>query len=556
MRRPLAAVGDGEVRLELKASASRTAEILRIAQNDGRGWCALRLTMLMGVLLSLAGCHAARPESQTVVMAIENSPTNLDPRVGTDAMSERIGGLIFDALVTKDEHFEMKPWLAQSWEQPDAKTWVFHLRDGVRFQDGRPLGAEDVVWTINSLMDGSILTSKAGAFASVERAEARDRLTVVIHMRRADASLLFNLSDGLFGVVPKGSGKDFGRVPVGSGPYRFVSAEVDKEVVVERNAAYWNGAPKIDRVRFAVIPDAVTVALELEKGSADLASNELTLDLVHALEGRPGLKIESGAGSPVMYLNFNVASGISVPLATSMSNPLADVRVRQSIAFAMDRAAIVHAVWRDNARLADSLLPAGHWAAAPEDQLARYPHDVTRAKALLDQAGYRAGKDGIRLRLEMKISTDETTRLLAEILQQQLAAAGIALTLRSSEFGTFYADVTSGRFEMYALRWIGSNEDPDIFRYALGSDRVPPKGANRGHYVNAAMDALLADAANTTDETARRKDFVDVQRMLAVDLPVVPLWYPNNEVVHTTRVMGIKQRVDGSFGFLRDAWVQ
>ena len=501
------------------------------------------------VALTMLGCKGARqPDARTVVMAIENSPTNLDPRIGTDAMSERIGGLIFDALVTKDEHYEMRPWLATSWEQPDALTWVFHLRDGVRFQDGRPLGAEDVAWTINSLMDGSLLTSKGGAFANVEDAEARDRLTVVVRMKRADASLLFNLSDGLFGVVPKGSDKDFGRAPVGSGPYKFVSAEQDKDVVVERNTAYWGAIPKIERIRFAVIPDAVTVALELEKGSVDIASNQLTLDMVHALEGRPGLATETGRGSPVMYLNFNVAPAPG-------GSPLSDARVRQAIACAMDRTAIIHAVWRDKARLASSLLPEGHWAAAPPETLAQYPHDVARAKQLLDAAGYRAGKDGVRVRLEMKISTDETTRLLAEILQQQLAAAGIAVTLRSSEFGTFYADVTSGRFEMYALRWIGSNEDPDIFRYALGSDRVPPKGANRGHYANARVDALLADAARRTDEASRAEDFIAVQQILAVDLPTIPLWYPNNEVIHTTRIMGIVPRVDGSFGFLREAGV-
>jgi peptide/nickel transport system substrate-binding protein len=479
-----------------------------------------------------------------VVVAIENSPNSLDPRIGTDAMAERIDGLLFDALVKKDEHFEMQPWLATSWSQPDALTWVFHLRDGVRFSDGQPLTAEDVAWTIDSLIDGSLLTSKSGAFAHVADAEATDRLTVRIRMKSADASLLFNLSDGLFGVVPKGSGKDFGLTPVGSGPFRFVSAEQDKEVVIARNRAYWGRAAKIERVRFAVVPDAVTVALELEKGSVDIASNEVTLDLVHALEGRTGLKVETGAGSPVMYLNFNVRQG-----------PLADERVRQAIACAIDRQAIVDAVWRGKARLAETLLPPGHWAAAAEGSLAQWPHDVARAKTLLDAAGYKPNKDGVRVRLEMKTSTDETTRLLAEIVQSQLGEAGIALSLRSSEFGTFYSDVTAGRFEMYALRWIGSNEDPDIFRYAYGSDRFPPKGGNRGHYSNPRVDALLTAAASTTDEARRRSDYVQVEQILAVQLPGIPLWYPNNEVVHTTRVVGIVPRVDGSFGFLRDAAV-
>ena len=496
-------------------------------------------------LVALLGCRGAGDDRRTLVMAIENSPTNLDRRVGTDAMSERIGGLIFDPLVRMDEHYEMRPWLATSWEEAAALVWVFHLRDGVRFQDGRPLEAEDVAWTINSMLDGSLLTSKSGAFASVVKAEVRDRLTVEVQLKREDASLLFNLSDGLFGVVPRGSGKDFGRKPVGSGPFRFVSAEQDRDVVIERNASYWAGPPRLERVRFSVIPDAVTVALELEKGSADVASNQLTLDMVHALDGRAGLAIETAPGSPVMYLNFNVARG-----------PLADVRVRQAIACAMDRAAMVHAVWRDQARLASTLLPQGHWAAASPDALMQFPHDIARAVRSLELAGYKAGADGVRLRLEMKTSTDETTRLLAQVLQSQLAEAGIRLTLRSSEFGTFYSDVTSGRFEMYALRWIGSNEDPDIFRYAFGSDRVPPKGGNRGHYSNARVDSLLAAAAQTTDERTRRAAYLEVQRILAEEVPAIPLWYPNNEVIHSTRTRGIAPRPDGSFEFLRDAWLQ
>ena len=269
--------------------------------------------------------------------------------------------------------------------------------------------------------------------------------------------------------------------------------------------------------------------------------------MVHALEGRPNLATETGPGSPVMYLNFNVTGG-----------PLSHVRVRQAIACSIDRQAIVHAVWRDQAQLAETLLPASHWAAAPPAVL--YPHDPARARALLDSAGFLPDAHGTRLRLEMKISTDETTRLLAEILQQQLRQVGIALNLRSSEFGTFYSDVTAGRFEMYALRWIGSNEDPDIFHYAFGSDRTPPKGGNRGHYSNAQLDQLLALAADTPSGTAaeatRRQAFLEVQRILSAELPAIPLWYPNNEIVHSARLTHIVPRTDGSFAFLRDAMLR
>ncbi len=507
--------------------------------------------LILLLCLNLSGCKQRSDDPSTVVMILESSPNNLDLRQGTDAQSERVGGLIFDALVKKDEHYELQPWLATSWEQPDALTWVFHLRDGVRFHDGRPLEAPDVAYTIETLIDGSLVTAKGGNFATVDRVEAKDRLTVVVHMRRPDAGLLFNVSDGLFGVVPRGSGRYFGLHPIGSGAFKFVSAVQDKEVILERNHDYWSttpevpaGARRVERVRFEVVPDAITSALELKKGSADLASNVVTLDMVHTLESAANLQVESGAGSPVVYVTFNVTDIL-----------LKDKRVRQAVACAIDRQAIVDAIWRGQARLADTLLPVGHWAAATDAELAQYPHDVGRAQRLLEEAGFPAGKDGVRLRLTMKTSTDETTRLMAAVLQQQLRAAGIRLEIRSAEFGTFYADVTKGAFQIYALRWIGSNEDPDIFRYAYGSGSFPPKGGNRGRYSNSRVDALLADASSSTDRAGRKANYVEVQKILAEELPGIPLWYPNNEVIHTRRVQGVVARGAGSFDFLREAWV-
>lgn len=492
------------------------------------------------LLCLLVGCHGKPSDPHTVVMIIESSPNNLDLRQGTDAQSERVGGIIFDALVKKDEHYNLQPWLATRWEQPDPLTLVLHLRDGVRFHDGRPLEAEDVSWTIRSMIDGTLITAKGGAFASIARVEVGDRLTLVLHLKHPDAGLLFNMSDGLFGVVPRGAGRDFGFHPIGSGPFRFVSAVQDKEVIVARNPDYWAGAPRIDGVRFTVVPDAITSALELRKGSADLASNVLTFDMIYALQRAPNVKIESGPSSVVIYTNFNVHDPM-----------LRDRRVRQAIACAMDRQAIVDAIWRGQARLADTMLPAGHWAAATSGDMAQYPHDVNRAERLLDEAGFPAAADGVRLHITLKTSTDETTRLMAAVLQQQLRAAGIQLDLRAAEFGTFYSDVTRGAFQMYALRWIGSNEDPDIFRYTYGSSAFPPKGANRGRYSNPKIDLLLKAATGETDQARRRADYVEVQKILAVDLPGIPLWYPNNEVVHSNRIQGVKPEGSGTFDYLR-----
>ncbi len=500
-------------------------------------------SLLLGVAaLGLAGCRARTEDARTVVMAIESSPNNLDLRVGTDAQSERLGALLFDALVRKDEHFQLQPWLAERWEQPDALTWIFHLRDGVRFHDGRPLEAADVAWTVRSMVDGTVITSKGGAFTQVKDIETPDRLTLVLRLKRPDAGILFNMSDGLFGVVPRGSGRDLGQHPIGSGPFRFVTATEDRDVIVERNPAYWAGPPQLERVRFAVTPDAITTALELERGSADAESNAITLDEVHALEGRPKLRIETVPGSVVVYANFNVTDPV-----------LRDPRVRQAIACSIDRQAIVDALWRGRAQLASSLLPPGHWARAQDSDLPSYPYNVARATQLLNQAGYPPGKDGIRLHFTLKTSTDETTRLMAAVLQQQLRAAGIALEIRSAEFGTFYSDITKGAFQMYVLRWIGSNEDPDIFRYAYSSASMPPKGGNRGRYSNPRVDALLNEAAATNDQGVRREAYVAVQKILANDLPGLPLWYPNNEIVHSDRLEGVHVSSSGNFAWLARA---
>ena len=197
-----------------------------------------------------------RPDANTVVMIIESSPTNLDPRVGTDAQSERIDELIFDPLVHRDEHFNMVPWVAETWEIPNPKTYIFHLRNGIHFQDGRPLTSRDVKWTLDSIRDGSLITLKTTTYKLIERVDAPDDATLIIHLSEPDGTLLYNVSDGAFGIVPYGSGKPFNRHPIGSGPFTFVSQDPDTEVVLQRNDIYWGQRAQVERVRLTIVPDA------------------------------------------------------------------------------------------------------------------------------------------------------------------------------------------------------------------------------------------------------------------------------------------------------------
>ena len=472
-------------------------------------------------------------------MIIESSPANLDPRVGLDAQSERISSLIFDDLLTRDEHFNVQPGLAEHWETPDPKTYVFHLRQGIRFHDGRLLTSRDVKWTFDSLLQGKIRSTKSAAYKYLDHIETPDEQTVVFKLKEPFATLPWNVSDGAIGIVPYGSGDEITQKPIGSGPFRFVSATTDRDVILERNDAYWGERAKTPRIRFIVVPDATTRALELRKGSADIAINALTSDMVVALQKEPGLTVMRAPGTVYSYIAFNLRNPV-----------LKDVRVRQALACAIDRQPMIHYLLRDFAQPAASVLPPQSWAYNAD--VPTCGHDPERARRLLEAAGYRA-VSGTRFHLTMKTSTDESTRLLAAVLQQQLRDVGIVLDIRSFEFATFFSDVTKGAFQVYSLRWIGGNQDPDIFEYAFDSSKFPPNGANRGYYSNPRIDALIEKVRQEMDQGRRREIYAEIQSILASDLPYINLWYLDNVLVHTSRVRGITLNPSGNYDFLRDA---
>jgi peptide/nickel transport system substrate-binding protein len=499
-----------------------------------------KLVVLFAAIVVLVGCRSSQRDPRTVVFLIESSPANLDPRVGTDGQSEHIDELLFDGLVQKDASFHFTPALAESWELRDPLTLVFHLRDGVRFHDGRQMTARDVVWSIESMRNGSVISPKAATYASVAGIEAPNLRTVILHLKQPDAFLLTNLATGAIGIVPEGSGSDFWRYPVGTGPFRFVSQQVDQDVVIERSPLSWRTPPKIERVRFAVVPDAITESLELEKGSGDIAVNSLPMDALPVLEKQADLRVENTPGTQVQYLAFNLTD----PL-------LKDARVRQAISCAIDRSLIIQTLLRGHARPAESLLPSSHWAWTADT--ARFDYDPARAMRLLDESGHPARPGDVRFHLTMKTSNVEDVRLLAAVLQQQLAKVGIALDIRTFEFATFYSDVTRGAFQLYSLRWIGGNEQPDIFSYAFSTARFSPKGANRGHYSNPKLDALLDDAATISDTEKRRADYAEAQKILAEDLPAINLWYRDTVVVHNRRLTNVVPNASGSFAFLESA---
>jgi peptide/nickel transport system substrate-binding protein len=497
----------------------------------------IRYVVSLLACASLFSCINAPVSPDVVTVALESGPSNLDPRIGTDGASERLHELMFNSLVRRDESSEIVPDLAEGWDLLDPLTYVFHLKDGIRFHDGSDLDAEDVVYTFRTVMDGTIRTAKRGSFQLVESVEALDPLTVQFTLSEPFAPFLWNLSSPAIGIVPTGASNRFADHPIGTGPFAFEHYVRDSEILLSSNPDYFGEPPLLDALRFKIVPEAIVRALELRKGSVDIALTSLPPDMVETLQTEAHLEVLNSEGTNYQYLAFN------------LEDPLfSDVRLRRAIAHGIDREAIVRYLWRNQARLASSVLPPENWAYAGD--VPTYPYDPERARSILREAGYD------RINFTYRTSTDETGLLVASVLQEQFRALGIEMQIRSNEFATLFADIVSGNFQMYSLRWIGGNNDPDMFNLIFHSAMVPPNGANRGRYSNPDVDRWIELARRETDRDTRVRYYAQIQKALAVDLPYINLWYTNNVAVFNNRLKGVSLSPTGAYEFLTHVWIE
>ena len=496
------------------------------------------LLLTLAIVLLLAGCsRSTSPDLSSLTFLLEANPTNLDPRYSTDAQSAHLDGLLFSSLLERDAQMNLHGDLAESWETPDPLTYVFHLRRGIRFHDGRPLTSADVKATFEFIMNPANRSPKRGAFRMVTLIEAPDATTVIFHLKEPYASFTINLVRPTTGIAPANAGSGFSRDPIGSGPFRFVSQSQDDEVIVERNPDYFRGAPQLSRIRFRVVPDTLVRALELRKGSADLEISSLAPDMIPVLAKQPALAVTQRSGTNFTYLGINLEDPI-----------LAHREVRQALAYATDREALIRYLLHGQARVASGILPPIHWAYEPN--VTQYTPDTARAEQLLDSAGFPRQQNGMRLHLTLKTSTDEQFRLIGAALQEQWHRAGIDLELRPLEFATLLSDAVKGNFQLNLLRWVGANNDPDIFEFVYSSKRFPPDGANRGHYRNPRIDALTDQIRVEMDREKRKALCSEAQKILADDLPYLPLWFTDAVSVHRRTLGDIPLSPTGDFDFL------
>lgn len=497
----------------------------------------MRVVVLLAAL-STAACASGRDTPPDVItLAVTSSPNNLDPRVGTDEVSQKIQQLVFSTLLALNERLEVVGGLATGWTTPTPTTYLVTLREGVRFHDGHELTADDVVYTFTSLLAPDFISPRKGAYRMLDRVRAIDRYTVEFTLKEPFGSFPINL---VLPIVPKDAGPGLRNAPIGTGPYRFVSFAVDDRVVLAPFEDYFAGRPANGGVVLRVVPDDTMRALELRKGTVDLVINDLAPDTIHQLRADSALQVVEAPGTDYQYVGINLRDPA-----------LGDVRVRQALAYAVDRDAIVTHLRRGLAQPAVGILPPVSWAFEPDVE--RYPYDPAAAERLLDQAGYR-DPDGPgpapRLRLSLKMSSVEFNRLQGSVLQQDFAKVGVALDVRTYEFATLYADVLKGNFQLFTLQWVGVS-DPDMLRRVFHSKQMPPSGFNRGFFSNTRVDALIDQATVLTDDGARRALYAEAQRLISREVPYVSLWYKRNVAVARSDLHGIRLSPSADFLFLR-----
>jgi peptide/nickel transport system substrate-binding protein len=290
-------------------------------------------------------------------------------------------------------------------------------------------------------------------------------------------------------------------------------------------------------VTFRIVPDAIVRALELRKGSADVEVSSLSADMIPVLARQPQLEVTERPGTNFAYLGMNLEDPI-----------LGKREVRQALAYATDRESLVKYLLRGEARLATGILPPNHWAY--EGNVKTYGYDPAKAEKLLDAAGYARGTNGVRLHVTLKVSTEEQARLIGAALQEQWKKVGVALEVRPLEIATLFADLARGNFQISYLRWVGANNDPDVFDLVFSSKRIPPNGANRGHYRNAPVDALIDGIRMEMNREKRKELCSEVQKIVAEDVPYVPLWFTDVVSVHRKEMGEIALSPTGGYEFL------
>ena len=503
------------------------------------------------ILCVMIAPTACRRRSDAFVIALGDNIRTIDP-IGSpsvDAASERVRTLIFNSLVKKDEKFDYVGELASDIKRSDdGMTFTFTLRDGVKFHDGRAFSSADVKYTLD-LVFASNFAKSASFFEGtgeqktsyIKSVEAPDQRTIIVTLTKPWVGLLSNLVP--ISIIPKDSYESQKEHPLGTGPFKFVHYDNAQQVCdVEGFSDYWDGPPHLQTVRVRVISDMNAMQAELQAGRVDIAPMPTSLapDAIKRLEQDPNLQVRAFAGSNVVLLTLNTASP-----------PLDNVKVRQAIAYAIDRNSMIQQLLLGYGKIAHSIIPEESWSYSP-GQI--YNYDPAMAKKLLAEANVRPDKP-----IVYKVSGSSIAgRQYAGVIQNDLKEVGLPVEIQTSEINTLFDELRRGNFQIAYGQWVGGNQDPIFYKDLFATSEIPTQtrsSRNRSRYSNAELDKMLEEAVNTFDRQKARELYVKIQDIVSRDVPVLPLWYQSNIVIAKKSVGNIQVNASGDWGFVKNLTV-
>ena len=488
-----------------------------------------------------AGSGAAEPaHGDILVEGSIGDASNLIPLLTSDSTSHEIAGLVFNGLIKYDKDVHIVGDLAESWEiSRDGLVITFHLRKGVRWHDGKPFTAHDVLYTYQVTVDPKTPTAYAGDFLKVKKAEVLDDHTFRATYDRPFAPALMSWS---VGILPRHllEGRDIttsplGRHPIGTGPYRFKEWVAGQKIVLVSNPDYFEGRPYIDGYILRIIPDTATMFLELRANGIDRMG--LT-PLQFTRQTENNLFREN-------YRKYRYLSFAYTYMGYNLKNPLfADKRVRQALAHAVNREEIIDGVLLGLGKPANGPYKPGTWAHNPN--VRTYPHDPEKAKALLAEAGWRRTDGGFLEKdgkpFEFEIITNQGNEIrakCAEIIQRRLAEIGIRVKIRVIEWAAFVNDfINKRKFDATILGWTIPME-PDLYD-VWHSSKTGPQELNFVSFRNDEVDALIVRARETFDQPLRKRCYDRIQEILAEEQPYLFLYVPDALPILHARFRGVE----------------
>ena len=537
----------------------------------GGPWAAALVLMLAGGLAApfwagtpspaertvavLPGLEAKAPEDGgTFTRALPADAVTLNPVIANDMVSYLVYKWIYDPLVDVDQDMNPVGVLAETWENsPDNITTTFHLRKGVKWHDGKPFTADDVLFTYEACMDPDVdAINKRSSFEAVARVEKTNDFTVKVTWKEpyAPGLMAWNLHimpRHVYGYA-RGRGQDFNRGsadarPVGTGPFRFAEWKRGERIVLKANLGYFGTRPHLDTMVFKIIPQEQTQLAAYQTGQLDLTaiSAEQWRQVKADKAFLRGASVFEYYGRQLVYLGWNMDG----------SNPFfGDRRVRQAMPYATNRQGVVDKVLDGHGVACSGPFYPGSWESNPA--IKPYPYDPAKAAALLDEAGWRdrngdgvREKDGKPLAFECLVpaEVDQFSRFL-EIFQQDLRRVGVAMAIRKVEWSAFLDRTGRHQFQAYLSGWsLGDDPDPYGLFHSSQAKLLPDgmgTGQNDVSYRSPEVDRLIETEQRTFDRGARQRAFWRIHELVAQDQPHTYLFMGSQMIAVRSKFQNVR----------------